>query len=87
MSCVKRSVRLEVRRDTAANWANKNPVLLSGEPGFEIDTSRLKVGNGVTPWNALLYIGAGTTPTSVLDGGGPAGGPPGGSVFDMGSVT
>ena len=41
------------RRDTAANWTAVNPVLLSGEWGFETDTRKLKIGDGVTAWNAL----------------------------------
>ena len=45
------------RRDTAANWTAVNPVLLSGEWGLETDTRRLKIGDGVTAWNALAYNG------------------------------
>lgn len=51
--------RILLRRDTTANWESNNPVLASGEPGFEIDTNKLKVGDGVTQWMALpYYIGA-----------------------------
>ncbi len=46
------------RRDTAANWTAVNPVLLSGEWGLETDTRRLKIGDGVTAWNALAYNGS-----------------------------
>jgi hypothetical protein len=36
-------------------------VLDSGEPGLERDTNRLKIGDGVTPWNRLpYYLGAWT---------------------------
>ena len=45
------------RRDTAANWTAVNPVLLSGEWGLETDTRKLKIGDGVTAWNALAYNG------------------------------
>ena len=45
-----------LRRDTAANWSGVNPVLNSGEPGFEIDTYRLKIGKNGLPWNSLPYI-------------------------------
>lgn len=48
-------VRFQLRRDSAANWASFNPVLAEGEPGLEKDTRRQKVGDGVTPWNALPY--------------------------------
>jgi len=46
------------RRDTAANWTAVNPVLLSGEWGLETDTRKLKIGDGVTAWNALAYNGS-----------------------------
>ena len=47
--------RLQLRRDGAQQWANVNPILAQGELGIEIDTSRLKVGDGVTAWNSLKY--------------------------------
>ena len=43
------------RRDTAAEWARVNPVLASGEVGFEKDTFKTKIGNGTTAWAALPY--------------------------------
>jgi hypothetical protein len=43
------------RRGTAATWTATNPVLQSGEPGFEVDTGNMKVGNGTSPWTALPY--------------------------------
>ena len=49
-------VRYIYRRDEAANWSSINPVLRLGEPGYETDTNKLKVGDGVTPWNDLDYI-------------------------------
>lgn len=48
--------RIQLRRDTAANWTAANPVLLAGEVGVETDTSKLKIGNGSTAWNALPYF-------------------------------
>lgn len=44
-----------LRRDTAANWTKKNPVLREGEEGYETDTGRRKIGDGNTAWNALSY--------------------------------
>lgn len=49
--------RIQLRRDTAANWASANPVLAAGEPGLEIDTALLKYGDGSTPWVDLPYSG------------------------------
>ena len=48
--------RIQIRRDTKANWADLNPILAAGEMGFEIDNNRLKIGNGITAWNSLPYI-------------------------------
>lgn len=48
--------RIRFRRGTAANWQAENPVLADGEPGFEFDTGRLKIGNGYRHWNELAYI-------------------------------
>ena len=47
--------RLQLRRDGAQQWANINPILAQGELGIELDTSRIKIGDGVTPWNSLKY--------------------------------
>lgn len=47
--------RIQLRHDTAANWTAKNPVLMVGELGFEIDTNKFKIGDGVKEWNALEY--------------------------------
>lgn len=46
----------KLKRGTAARWAEVNPILALGEPGFVYDTNRLKIGDGVTPWNDLPYI-------------------------------
>lgn len=57
---------IQLRRDTAANWAAANPVLRAGEPGYESDTGRLKIGDGSAPWVALSYS-AGDTLASLAD--------------------
>jgi hypothetical protein len=46
-----------LKRGTSARWAEVNPILKQGEPGFEIDTGNLKIGNGVDAWDNLSYIG------------------------------
>lgn len=40
--------RIQLKTDTAALWTSGNPLLLSGEIGFESDTGRFKIGDGVT---------------------------------------
>lgn len=46
----------QVKRGQSAAWFNSNPILRVGEPGFEIDTGKLKIGDGVTAWNDLNYL-------------------------------
>lgn len=46
-----------LKRGTAARWAEVNPILEQGEPGFEIDTGKLKIGDGIRHWLELDYIG------------------------------
>jgi hypothetical protein len=47
---------IRFRRDTQARWNLVNPVLSSGEPGFETDTGRVKMGDGETAWQDLQYF-------------------------------
>lgn len=48
-------LRFRMRRDTAAGWTSANPVLTLGEEGFETDTKKRKVGDGVSAWGVLPY--------------------------------
>ena len=49
---------MQQRRDTAAQWAAKNPVLLDGELGLVTDNpNSYKMGDGVTAWNDLPLRG------------------------------
>lgn len=47
------SIQLQIRRDTAANWASNNPILLSGEIGFDTTNKLFKVGDGSTAWASI----------------------------------
>ena len=47
---------LQLKRATAERWLELNPVLAVGEPGFEYTTNKLKIGDGVLPWNELPYL-------------------------------
>ncbi len=48
---------LQFKRGTYKAWKASNPILMKGEPGFESDTEKLKIGDGETRWNNLPYIG------------------------------
>ena len=50
--------RIKLRQDTAANWSKNDPVLESGEFGYEIGypTGKIKIGTGSTRWSQLPYL-------------------------------
>ena len=51
---------IKFKRGTAQEWlgsAVPSGIILSlGEPGFEKDTGKLKIGDGFTPWAQLPYV-------------------------------
>lgn len=49
------STTLQLKRETASWWTTNNPTLAAGEPGFESDTKRVKIGDGSTSWTSLDY--------------------------------
>lgn len=50
--------QIQLRRGTASQWTSVNPTLAQGEPGVEIDTGKLKIGDGSTAWATLPYASA-----------------------------
>ena len=54
------NTKIQLRNGTAAEWTAKDPTLLKGEMGIEIDTHKIKVGDGSTQWSKLAYCGADT---------------------------
>lgn len=48
---------LQVKRGRAQAFARANILLFCGQPAFEVDTFRLKIGDGIHRWNRLPYIG------------------------------
>lgn len=66
---------IQVKRDTAANWTSKNPVLASGEFGYDTTNKILKIGDGSSSWTNLSQVNpktitvvqtTGTSTTSVM---------------------
>jgi len=51
---------MQQRRGTAAQWISTNggagPVLNAGEMGWESDTNKFKIGDGVNNWTSLDYF-------------------------------
>lgn len=46
----------KLRRGLAAVWAEKNPILAEGEPGWAMDSEVLKIGDGIRSWNELTAV-------------------------------
>jgi hypothetical protein len=71
-------IQFQIRRGVGADWVYNNPTLAAGEFGYETDTRKLKIGDGVTPWNSLPFF-AGSGGVGPPGPTGPAGptGPPG----------
>ena len=49
------ATRIQLRKDTSANWASTNPILAQGEIGVDITSGFFKVGDGSTAWNSLEF--------------------------------
>jgi hypothetical protein len=63
-------------RNTYAGWVSSNPILALGDTGFERDTGRSKIGDGVKAWNDLNYF------NEVPAGGGGGAAPAKASFFE-----
>ena len=55
--------KIQLRRDTSANWTRVNPILADGEPGVDITNKKIKYGDGSTAWRDLAYASGAATPT------------------------
>jgi hypothetical protein len=70
------ATRMQQRRGTANQWISTNqgngPILSPGEIGFESDTNKFKIGDGVNHWVDLTYFtdaeSAITALTGLVDG-------------------
>lgn len=47
--------KIQLRRDTLANFTSANPVLTEGEMAYETDTKKFKIGDGTTSYTNLDY--------------------------------
>ncbi len=59
---------MQQRRGTAAQWTSANPILAAGEIGFETDTSKFKIGDGVNHWADLTYYASAAEIAALIDG-------------------
>lgn len=53
--------KLKIRRDNSAIWIQINPVLEQGEPAVELDTGKMKIGDGEHPYVELPYTSSTST--------------------------
>ena len=69
MSEVQRTIitRIQNKYDTSSEWLLNNPVLLIGEIGFESDTGKFKLGDGITNWENLPYAAVKADEIELLD--------------------
>ena len=58
------TTRIKLRRDTAANWTENDPVLALGEAGYDTTNNQLRVGDGTTVWSGLETVGGGNKITA-----------------------
>lgn len=47
--------RLQIRRDSTANWTSNNPILAEGEIAWDTTLEKGKVGDGSTAWSSLPF--------------------------------
>lgn len=48
--------RILMRRDSSANWSKSNPILMTGEIGYDITAKKCKIGDGIHHWNDLRFF-------------------------------
>lgn len=61
-----KSDKILLRSGTAASWSATNPKLELGEIGYELDTRKIKVGDGEYKWNGLSYIYTGDANAATI---------------------
>lgn len=62
------ATRMQQRRGTAAQWSSADPILAAGEIGFETDTNKFKIGDGVNHWEDLTYYASAAEIAALVDG-------------------
>ena len=79
--------RLLFRADKTAGWQTNNPVLLLGEPGYDVQMSSFRIGDGQNNWNNLKDISSKPGPVGERGERGERGEPgPTGPGIDSGIV-
>lgn len=61
------NIRIVSRNDISSRWEEVNPILLKGEIGVEVDTNKIKIGDGTSHWTALKYASGGEASLIVVE--------------------
>lgn len=48
--------RIQIRRGSASDFTNADPILASGEPAYSLDNKSLRVGDGNSTWSNLSEV-------------------------------
>lgn len=62
---------IQLRKGSASEWSSTNPVLASGEPGYDLTNNIIKIGDGTSSWNSLSALSI-DLDTSLVGGTGVA---------------
>jgi hypothetical protein len=57
-----RKNNIQVRRGNSTEWSNENPILDSGEIGYDYTSKTLKIGDASNNWNGLVSLRLGGNP-------------------------
>jgi hypothetical protein len=62
------ATRIQLRKANADEWLDADPTLAEGEIGIELDTKKIKIGDGILAWSALGYFYSGVDDLIYVDG-------------------
>lgn len=52
-----KNASFQIKRGSTQRWIEVDPILLDGEPAYDYDVHKIKIGNGVNKWSELPYLG------------------------------
>ena len=55
MVSIKQNKKIQLKRADEQYWNDTNPILETGEPGYNTDKKSFKIGDGETNWSNLPY--------------------------------
>lgn len=52
-----KNASFQIKRGSTQRWIEVDPILLDGEPAYDYDAHKIKIGDGVSKWSELPYLG------------------------------